>query len=139
MDGRRWKQRTYQLHGLSTWRLQSKHFNCHILPHLKLSPNGHIFGLVVNTGGMPDNISTAELNPNNISIQMAYVGQQRTAQIVMHANKRKLAFDKNVLEWAPKEVIFKVGQLVQVYRSNLDFTVSVDRKMVPKWSAPVIS
>ena len=70
---------------------------------------------------------------------MAYVEQQRLdgyAHISSHAHRRKLAFDRKVLAQAPREVIFKAGQLVQVYRSDLDFTFKTERKMVPKWSAP---
>ncbi|KAF8809318.1 hypothetical protein BYT27DRAFT_7094707, partial [Phlegmacium glaucopus] len=33
-------------------------------------------------------------------------------------------------------VTFKPGDLVQIYRSDLDFTVSTDRKLVPRFSAP---
>lgn len=113
--------------------------NNHILPHLKFSPNELLLGLVINTSRTPGEISTTKLNSNDISIQMAYVDQQRTdgyAQMIKHANKRKLVFDKKVLQHAPRKVIFKAGQLVQVYRSNLDFTVRIDRKMLPKWSTP---
>ncbi|KAG6859673.1 hypothetical protein C0991_000380 [Blastosporella zonata] len=72
-------------------------------------------------------------------VQMAYVDQQRLdgyAAIMDHAGKRKAEFDKRVTSRAPKEVVFKAGQLVQVYRSDLDYTVQVGRKMEPKWSAP---
>jgi hypothetical protein len=37
---------------------------------------------------------------------------------------------------APREVIFKAGQLVQVYRSDLDYTFQTIRKLEPKWSVP---
>ena len=36
----------------------------------------------------------------------------------------------------PGEVIFRAGDLVQVYRSDLDFTFKMDRKLLPKFSAP---
>jgi hypothetical protein len=58
------------------------------------------------------------------------------AHILTHAHKWKLAFDRKLLAQAPREVIFKAGQLVQVYRSDLDFTFKAERKMEPKWSAP---
>ena len=41
-----------------------------------------------------------------------------------------------VLSKAPREVIFKARELVQVYRSDLDFTFKVEQKMEPKWTAP---
>jgi hypothetical protein len=70
---------------------------------------------------------------------MAYVEQQqldRYTHILSHAHQQKLAFDRKLLNQAPKEVIFKAGQLIQVYRSDLDFTFKVERKMEPNWSAP---
>jgi hypothetical protein len=33
-------------------------------------------------------------------------------------------------------VTFKAGDLVQVYRSDLDFTFAATRKLLPKFSAP---
>jgi len=70
---------------------------------------------------------------------MAYVDNQRFdgyAQIVEHAHQRKAAFDKEVLSHPPREVVFRAGDLVQVYRSDLDFTFMADRKLLPKFSAP---
>jgi hypothetical protein len=56
--------------------------------------------------------------------------------ILSHAHQQKLAFDRKLLSQAPKEVIFKAGQLVQVYWGDLDFTFKLERKMEPKWLAP---
>ena len=70
---------------------------------------------------------------------MAYVDQQRFdgyAHIVNHALNRKAAFDKRVTNNSPREVIFRAGDLVQIYRSDLDFTLSTERKILPKFSAP---
>ena len=70
---------------------------------------------------------------------MAYVAQQRLdgyAEMVAHAIKRKSAFDKRVLAHKPGEVTFSKGQLVQIYRSDLDYTFKTDRKLLPKWSSP---
>jgi hypothetical protein len=70
---------------------------------------------------------------------MAYVAQQRLdgyAEAVAHAVRRKSAFDKKVLTRKPGEVIFSKGQLVQVYRSDLDDTFKTERKILPKWSPP---
>jgi hypothetical protein len=116
-----------------------KHLNNHILPNLKFSPNELLLGLVVNTKPTPYNVATTEVKTADVQVQMAYVDQQRMdgyAHILSHAHKRKVAFDRKVQQRAPKEVIFKAGQLVQVYRSNLDFTFKAKRKMEPKWSAP---
>jgi hypothetical protein len=113
--------------------------NNRILPHLKFSPTELLLGLVVNTGRTPTAQTEEEVSTDDVGIQMAYVEQQRMDgydQIHSHADKRKLAFDRRLLSRAPKEVIFKAGQLVQVYRSDLDFTYKTERKMEPKWSAP---
>jgi hypothetical protein len=70
---------------------------------------------------------------------MSYVAQQRLdgyAEAVAHAVRRKSAFDKKVLAKKPGEVIFSKGQLVQVYRSDLDDTFKTERKILPKWSPP---
>jgi hypothetical protein len=67
------------------------------------------------------------------------VAQQRLdgyAGAVAHAVKRKSVFDKKVLANKPGEVIFSKGQLVQVYRSDLDDTFKTERKILPKWSPP---
>src|ERR1700691_5562896 len=36
----------------------------------------------------------------------------------------------------PGQVIFKCGQLVQIYRSDQDYTFKTERKLLPKWSQP---
>jgi len=112
--------------------------NNRILPNLKYSPNELLLGMVINTRRTPAN-QAEEVSADEVGVQMAYVEQQRLDgydQILLHADKRKLAFDRKLLSRAPKEVIFKAGQLVQVYRSDLDFTYKTERKMEPKWSAP---
>jgi hypothetical protein len=113
--------------------------NDRILPNLKYSPNELLLGLVVNTKPtLPDDLQTTP-STEEVNMQMAYVDQQRFdgyAQIVDHAQNRKAAFDKQVLNQAPREVVFRAGDLVQVYRSDLDFTFKTERKIEPKFSAP---
>jgi hypothetical protein len=113
--------------------------NDRILPNLKYSPNELLLGLVVNTKPtLPDDLQTTP-SAEEVNMQMAYVDQQRFdgyAQIVDHAQNRKAAFDKQVLNQAPREVVFRAGDLVQVYRSDLDFTFKTERKIEPKFSAP---
>ena len=53
-----------------------------------------------------------------------------------NAHCRKEAFNKKVVGRAPREVVFRAGQLVQVYRSDLDYTFLAIRK--PKWSVPLL-
>ena len=113
--------------------------NSRLLPAFKFSPKELLFGLVVNTP--PTEISTTlePVTTNDVAVQMAYVAQQRLdgyAEMVAHAIKRKSTFDKRVLARKPGEVAFSKGQLVQIYRSDLDFTFKTDRKLLPKWSSP---
>ena len=116
-----------------------RYINNRILPNLKYSPNELLLGLVVNTKPTPLTEASMPPTPDDVATQMAYVNQHRFdgySQIVEHAQRRKAAFDRQVLAHPPREVIFKAGDLVQVYRSDLDFTFSSDRKLLPKFSAP---
>ena len=119
-----------------------RYLNKRILPLLKFSPNELLLGLVVNTPLTPIDIADGPVSGEEVSLQAAYVNQQRFdgySQIVENAHHRKEAFDKKVGARAPREVIFRAGQLVQVYRSDLDYTFLAIRKLEPKWSAPVVS
>ena len=130
---------------IEAWRCQQtgqtavRCINNRILPNLKYSPNELLLGLVINTNTTPPAEISASPTPEEVDMQMAYVDQHRFdgyLQIVEHAQRHKAAFDKWVLSHPPREVIFKAGDLVQVYRSDLDFTFSLDRKLLPKFSAP---
>ena len=113
--------------------------NSRLLPALKYSPKELLLGLVINT---PPTELTAAAEPTaseDVATQMAYVAQQRLdgyAEVVVHAIKRKGVFDKRVLARKPGEVIFSKGQLVQIYRSDLDYAFKTERKLLPKWSPP---
>jgi hypothetical protein len=116
-----------------------RYLNNRILPYLKYSPNELLLGLVINTKPTPSTDMLAPPSDDEIEMQMAYVDQHRFdgySQIVEHGERRKAAFDKQVLARPPGEVIFKAGDLVQVYRSDLDFTFAMARKLLPKFSAP---
>ena len=113
--------------------------NSRLLPSFKFSPKELLFGLVVNTPPTTINNSTEPVTADDVATQMAYVAQQRLdgyAEMVAHAIKRKSTFDKRVLIRKPGEVIFSKGQLVQIYRSDLDYTFKTERKLLPKWSPP---
>jgi hypothetical protein len=126
-----------------TW---PKHFdeavrllNWRLLPALDFRPKELLLGLVINTPktGLVD--STSVLKMSDADMHMTYAAQQRLdgyAAAVRHALKRKTAFDKRVLAERAGEVVFKTGQLVQVYRSDLDYTFKTERKLLPKWSPP---
>jgi hypothetical protein len=49
---------------------------------------------------------------------------------------RKAAFNRKVLGSMGGEVIFKPGELIQVFRSDLTKTVSNERKLTCRWSEP---
>jgi hypothetical protein len=96
--------------------------------------------MVVNTPRMPLTVSTSILRPEDIDTHMAYVAQQHLdgyTECVKHAIQRKVAFDRKVFDSKAGQVVFEKGQLVQVYRSDLALTLKSERKIVPKWSAPL--
>lgn len=41
-----------------------------------------------------------------------------------------------MLKQQPAEVVFNIGDLVQIYRNNLDYTFRTEQKLLPKWSTP---
>jgi len=113
--------------------------NHRILPALKFSPKELLLGQVINTPRTDLSNSTSAIRTSDVSTQMAYVAQQQLDgydAAVRHAIKRKAAFDKRVLERTPGEVIFHKGQLVQFYRSNLDYTFEAKRKLLQMVSTP---
>ena len=113
--------------------------NWRILPALKFSPKELLLGMVVNTPNTPLELSTTFLPPTDIDTHMAYVAQQRLdgySEAVHHAIRRKARFDRKVLKSKAGEVVFHRGQLVQVYRSDLENTLSTDKKLAIRWSHP---
>ena len=116
-----------------------KHLNERIIPAFKFSPKELLLGLVVNTPATPITNADSPLEQSDISIQMAYVEQQRldgADHAADHATKRKILFDKKVLRSRAGEVIFEPGHLVQVYNSATQATLATVRKLQPQWSAP---
>ncbi|KAI0342574.1 hypothetical protein BDW22DRAFT_1298498, partial [Trametopsis cervina] len=74
-----------------------------------------------------------------VDIHLLYASQQRLDgydATVRHAEGRKARFDAKVLASRAGAVSFRIGDLVQVYRSDLDYTMRSDRKLLPKWSPP---
>lgn len=112
--------------------------NWRILPALKFSPKELLLGLVVNTAKTPLAVSSSIITPDDIDRHMTYATQQRLdgyGEAVRHAIRRKATFDRRV-EAKGGEVVFEVGQLVQVHRSDLYNTLSSERKLKPMWSEP---
>ncbi|KAG6843584.1 hypothetical protein H0H87_002952 [Tephrocybe sp. NHM501043] len=93
-----------------------KYLNKHILPHLKFTLNKLLLGLVINTACTPKSMASEEPKHADVIVQMAYMDQ--------------LHLDRKVTVRAPKEVIFKVGQLMQVYRNNLNFTFQLQQEFL---------
>ncbi|KAA1477542.1 hypothetical protein DENSPDRAFT_759666, partial [Dentipellis sp. KUC8613] len=72
------------------------------------------------------------------AVHMAYTMQQCLdgySAAMQHTINRKAESDRRVAR-TTGERIFTKGQLVQVYRSDLDYTFSTERKLLPKWSTP---
>jgi hypothetical protein len=95
---------------------------------LKFSPKELLLGLVANTPQTTIKDSTLTLRQSDVLMQMAYVEQHLDGykEMVRHAIKRKMAFDKRILQRMPGEVIFKISQLVQVYCNDLDYTFKME-------------
>jgi hypothetical protein len=88
--------------------------NNRILLNLHYSSNKLLFGLVVNTRHTEPSLAASQLQEEDVAVQIAYTEQSGVdaySQMADHAQKRKAAFDKNVLAKAPREVVFKAGWL----------------------------
>jgi hypothetical protein len=112
--------------------------NHRILPALRFSPKELLLGIAINMPKTGIDTAEAEVGTPEATIHMVYAAQQRIdgyEAMVKHAITRKRAFDRRVLK-SSGEVIFNKGQLVQVYRSDLDYTFKTERKILPKWSQP---
>ena len=113
--------------------------NHRLLPSLKFSPKELMLGMVVNTPKTNLEISTTPTSSEEIETHMAYVAQQRMdahSEAIRHADRRKEAFDRKVAKSSARPVIFHVGQLVQVFRSDLAYSIGSERKLTPMWSTP---
>jgi hypothetical protein len=88
---------------------------------------------------MPVEQAVTEFSQTDALVHMDYVEQQRLDAHdgrVAYAAARKAVFDRKVLGSKAGEVVFKPGELVQVFRSDLVKTVSNDRKLTCRWSEP---
>jgi hypothetical protein len=113
--------------------------NARLLPAVKFRPKELLFGRIVNTTETPIEVAATAFAEGDAAVHMAYVDQQRLDAFdgrVAYATARKAAFDRKVLGSTGGEVIFKPGELVQVYRSDLTKTVSNERKLTCRWSEP---
>jgi hypothetical protein len=70
---------------------------------------------------------------------MVYMAQQRLngySKAIKHVMDFKARFDRRVLDSREGEVIFKEGQLVQIYQNDLAKLISSEHKLTPMWSEP---
>lgn len=110
--------------------------NTRILPKLCYTPKELLLGRPVNTPPTPIDESTSILRDADADANIAYVAQQHLNgydSLIRHAIRRKAAFDRRESGWS---VVFKEGQLVQVYRSQLTYTMSTEKKLARMWSNP---
>ena len=113
--------------------------NWRILPALKFSPKELLLSLIVNTTPTPLEASSSMPALQDFDMHMAYAAQQRLdgySEAVRHAMNRKTRFDRRVLDSREGEVIFEVGQLIQIYRNDIAKSIGSERKLLPMWSEP---
>lgn len=111
--------------------------NDRILPALEFTPRELLTGHVIDTVSTPTHIAATEPTADDVHTQMEYTAQQQLdaySHVVEHANEREAAFNKNIDESRlKKSIIFHTNDLVQIYRSDLDYTFRTTRKLLPKW------
>lgn len=104
---------------------------------MEFTPRELLTGHVINTITMAEEITTTEPTREDVETQMSYTRQQQLdtySHVVEHTNEREAVFNKNIDKSRLKKmVIFCTNNLVQVYRSDLDYTFRTTRKMLPKW------
>uniref|UniRef100_A0A0W0FET2 Uncharacterized protein n=1 Tax=Moniliophthora roreri TaxID=221103 RepID=A0A0W0FET2_MONRR len=111
------------------------------LTNFSFSPKELLFGMVVNTKKTLLKEAAPILKEMDVTTHMAYIAQQQLDGydwMVQHTIRHKNTFDKRVIWESGKEIVFEAGDLVQVYRSNMDHTFKTkktDSKVVsPKKS-----
>jgi hypothetical protein len=98
-----------------------------------------MLGMVVNTACTPLEASALMLMPENVDQHMMYTAQQRLngyTEVVRHAIRWKVTFDKKVRKSKTGKVIFTKGQLMQVFNSGLSMTLHIERKLQVIWLGP---
>lgn len=111
--------------------------NHRIIPAFKYSPHELFSGRIVNSVPAPLVETTQVPSAEDIEVQLARTQQQRLdayAHITKNAQAREHAFNNRIEESHRKQIVqFRVNDLVQVYRSDLDYTFRTERKMLAKW------
>ena len=103
--------------------------NRRILPALKFTPKELLLGMTINSPRTMAEVAGGEAPTEmEAAVHMAYAAQQRIdgyEAIVKHAISWKNTFNRYVRK-SSGEVVFRVGQLVQVYCSDLDYTFKTE-------------
>jgi hypothetical protein len=109
------------------------------MPSLQCSLAELMLGLVINPKPTPATDAVTLTTVEQIGIHQAYTQQKCLdgyAHTIEYAAWRKCAFNRRLLAKFPREVIFKIGQLVQVYCNDLTYTFKTECKLLPHWSPP---
>lgn len=113
--------------------------NNRILPTLQYTPKELLLGMCASPTPVDMNTAQSQPTDNDIFMHMIQAEQQRLEgydSAVHHAIRHKSVFDRRVLKDSAGVVSFEPGALVQVYRSDLDYTFKTERKLLPKWLVP---
>lgn len=89
-----------------------------------------MFGVLEHTKPTPVETAVLEPSDSNIKVSFMYAGQQYTDgnnMTVKCTVQCKTVFDNHVLDHHPGEITFSKVNLVQVKRSNIDYTFRTDR------------
>ena len=114
-----------------------KNLSDHILPTLKFSTNKLLLAIPT---AVPPNVDPKNIplpTDNDIALHLSIAEQQCLDgynSVVNHAAHRKARFDTKVIKWAPKNVMFKRGDLMQVHQTQWHNTFLSMRKLTPMWS-----
>lgn len=113
--------------------------NNRILPALKYSPTEILTGNVINTPPTNTTLAASPPSTTDVADHIMHAHQQQLdthSHAVQHANEREVAFNSKITDSRLKTTItFKVNDLVQIYRNDLDYTFRTNRKLLPKWGA----
>ncbi|THG96055.1 hypothetical protein EW026_g5699 [Hermanssonia centrifuga] len=113
--------------------------NNRILPALHHTPKELLLGIPIARRSTSLEQATSAPSTDDVNVHFVYAEQQRLDgyhAVVLHANKRKAAFDQQVTNSRAGNVTFPTHSLVQIYRNDLDNTHRNERKLLPKWSEP---
>jgi hypothetical protein len=110
--------------------------NDRIKPGTRFTPREILFGLLFAPIHTAPETEPVEPTAKDVEDRIALAEIMRDQSFTRHtadAERRRKHSDK-----ATHPIQFQVGDLVQIYDTHWDFSVSSDRKLAPRWSAPRI-